>query len=271
LGGIAVLGLGVGYALACCLAEAGYEVTGVDLDPHVLASPRRDRSVDELLNIAGARISSNLKLTTDYSELRGKDVVIVCVSTGDERKLVLGSVEHAIRSTIHTLRDATHNPLILVYSTLPYGGSKRIKEIFEEEGVEIDEKISYCYMPLMVAEGTYAYDFVNPPFVVFGAYSKSVAERARDFYVDFIKRSCLFNGKLPPIYISTPEVAELAKLVANAFLSTKMSFANMVGELCEKLSIDGNIVMDIVGSDPGIGRKHLKPGFAFSGVCFPRD
>ena len=272
---VSVVGLGVGYALACCLAEASYQTVGIDIDPKIVANPRSDASVGRLLARKGVRkrIQQNLTLTTNYSAIRGSRFVIVCVSTGDEKKLVLGHVEQAVRQTIQILRNenARTMPIVMVYSTLPFGSSKKLREVFREEGVELDGQVEYVHFPLMIAQGTTAEDFVNPPFVVFGSYDPKSARRARGFYSQFIKRSRLFSGKPPPMFLGTPEEAELAKLSANAYLTTKIAVANEIGSLCEQLNMDGQKVMEIVGSDWRIGRKFTRPGYAVGGQCFPRD
>jgi nucleotide sugar dehydrogenase len=272
---VSVIGLGVGYALACCFAEAGYKTVGVDIDQNVVANPRSDASVGRLLaqKDVKARIHRNLKLTTDYSAIAGSSFVIVCVSTGDEKKLILGHVKHAVRQALRVLRAHRINtvPLLMVYSTLPFASSMMLRDAFRKERVKIDKEIGYVHFPLMIAQGTTAYDFVNPPFVVFGSYNPESSKRAMRFYVKFIKRSRLFYGKLPPMFSGTPEEAELAKLSANAYLTTKIALANEIGSLCERLNINGQKVMEIVGSDWRIGKKFTKPGYAVGGQCFPRD
>ncbi len=270
---VSVVGLGVGYSVACLLACAGFPTIGLDSNPKSVRNPRKDKSLDSVLKKQSNRdkIENHLKLTTDYSHITGSDVVIICVNTGDERQLVLGNVEAAVRSSLRVLKNCVNSPIILVYSTLPFGSSKRIGEVFKQEKVAMDEEIGYCHMPLMIAQGTTAFDFVNPPFLVFGSYSHETGKRARDFYADFLRKSILFNGVMPPTYVESPEVAELSKLVTNAFLSTKISFANMVGGFCEKAGVDGNKVLQIVGSHRAVGSKMLRPGYSFGGACFPRD
>ena len=268
---VGVLGLGVGYALACCLAEAGYRTVGIDMNPQVVANPRLDPSVKRLLQYDKRhrkRIDRNLRLSTDYGELSECDHVTVCVSTGDEKKLILGHVEGAVSSYCKV---AKRGAIMVVYSTLPFGSSKRIKQIIEDNRLTCDEDIRYVHMPLMIAQGTTADDFVNPPFVAFGSYSRASAQDALRFYRKFIKLSSLWKKQLPPMFTTTPETAEMAKLTANAFLSTKMSFANMTDMICKKVGVDSSELMSIVGSDWRIGGKMLKPGFAWGGNCFPRD
>jgi len=268
---VGVLGLGVGYALACCLAEARYDTVGIDIDPRVVANPRIDASTQRLLEYDRnhrKNVGKRLKLSTDYNMLKDREYVIVCVSTGDEKKLILGNVERAVDSCSRVL---SYGSTMMVYSTLPFGSSKKIRQIIENNGVECDKDIRYVHMPLMIAQGTTADDFVNPPFVAFGSYSKQSGESALQFYKQFIAASSLWRKQLPPMFVTTPETAELAKLTANAFLSTKMSFANMTDVLCKKVGVDSAELLRIVGSDWRIGSKMLKPGFAWGGNCFPRD
>jgi UDPglucose 6-dehydrogenase len=272
---IGVVGLGVGYALSCALAEAGYTTVGLDINPDVVADPRRDPSIQSLLSNRAARrrIEKNLKLTSSYDEIANCSYVIVCVSTGDEKKLVLGHVEDAVQQCLNVLRPskAGSMPVVMVYSTLPFGSSRRIREIFRASGVKMDEDVGYVHFPLMIAQGTTAYDFVNPPFVIFGSDSPSVAKRAMDFYKRFIRRSFVYKGRLPPMFTGSPEEAELAKLAANACLTTKIAIANEIGGLGERLGVDAQKVMQVVGSDWRIGRKFTIPGYAAGGSCFPRD
>ena len=253
------------------MAEAGYQTTGIDVDPQVVARPRLDPSVKRLLERDSRlkmNVKKNLVLSTDYGKLSDCDCVMVCVSTGDEKKLVLGHVQDAVDSYCKV---AKHEASMIVYSTLPFGSSRKIRKIIEDNGLLIDRDLRYVHMPLMIAQGTTADDFVNPPFVAFGAYSEASAEDALKFYKQFITSSSLWNKRMPPMFATTPETAELAKLTANAFLSTKMSFANMTDLLCRKVGVDCAELMSIVGSDWRIGSKMLKPGYAWGGNCFPRD
>ena len=268
---VGVVGLGVGYALACAFAEAGYETLGIDICSEVVAKPRTDPSVKRLLEFDSKHrnnISSHLQLSTDYGKLSDCEYVTICVSTGDEKKLILGHVEDAVGSYC---RVARHGATMIVYSTLPFGSSKKIKGIIEGNNLRCDEDVRYVYMPLMIAQGTTADDFVNPPFVAFGSYVLASAQNAIEFYRQFIMSSSLWRKRVPPMFATTPETAELAKLTANAFLSTKMSFANMTDMLCKKVGVDSAELLNIVGSDWRIGGKMLKPGFAWGGNCFPRD
>lgn len=253
------------------MAEAGYPTIGIDTNPEVVVRPRVDPSVTRLReydNTHRKNIERNLELTTEYGKLSGCDFVTVCVSTGDEKKLILGHVQGAVDSYCKV---AKRGARMIVYSTLPFGSSRRIRKIIESNGLTCDKDIRYVHMPLMIAQGTTADDFVNPPFVAFGSYALASGQDARDFYKKFIASSSLWNKRLPPMFVTTPETAELAKLTANAFLSTKMSFANMTDMVCEKVGVNSAELLSIVGSDWRIGAKMLTPGYAWGGNCFPRD
>lgn len=213
-------------------------------------------------------IERNLKLSTDYEKLFDCEYVAVCVSSGDENKLALGNVRDAVDSYC---KIAKRGASVIVYSTLPFGSSRKIKQIIERNCLVCDVDICYVHMPLMVAQGMTADDFVNPPFVAFGSYLPASARGVLEFYKKFIMSSSLWNKRLPPMFVTSPETAEMAKLTANAFLSTKMSFANMADVLCKKVGIDSTELFNIVGSDWRIGHKMLRPGFAWGGNCFPRD
>ena len=268
---VAVVGLGVGYALACCLAEAGYNTVGIDINPEAVGNPRMDASTKRLVELDHQHrrnIGRLLRLSTDYMLLKNVDQVIICVSTGDEKKLVLGHVEDATRSCCAVMQGGA---TLMVYSTLPFGSSKRIKKTIEDQGLVCDTDIRLVINPLMIAQGSVAEDFVNPPFVAFGAYSKESAQLAMQFYSAFIRASSLWKKSMPPMFVTSPETAELAKLTANAFLCMKMSFANMTAELCGEVGVNPHELLRIVGSDWRIGEKMLKAGYAWGGACFPRD
>lgn len=269
------MGLGVGYALSCALAEAGYVTVGLDINADVVANPRREPSTKSLLSHKSSRrrIEANLSLTSSYEKIADCNYVIICVSTGDENKLTLGNVEDAVQQYLGVLplSKTGRMSIMMVYSTLPFGSSKHVREIFRKNGVKMNEDVGYVHFPLMIAQGTTAHDFVNPPFVIFGSDSPSVAKQAMDFYKNFINQSVMFKGKLPPTYTGTPEEAELTKLVANAYLTTKIVLANEMGNLGERLGMNMQKIMEVVGSDWRIGRKFTIPGYAVGGQCFPRD
>ncbi len=263
---ISVIGIGgVGYSMTNILAAAGFNAIGVDIDPKVLESPSADASVIRFIKRYKSKIKENLILTTDYSQITGSEFAIVVVNTDfDEKQQQLTT--YILEKALKMLGEHVQTTVI-VMSTLPYGASSRLKSICDAAGLD------YCYSPIMVNQGNYVDSFFKAPFLILGA-NDDVGQKVMMFYAQLFQ---IFRETFPPTYIVSPLTAELTKLIANAFLSTKLSYANYVGGLCEKVSkiegqpVDANLILHIIGNDPRIGSRFLKAGFAFGGGCLPRD
>jgi nucleotide sugar dehydrogenase len=254
---VSIIGLGVGYSLAVSLASIGIKTVGVDINPKMVSSPRYDATITALRRKHSKQVKKNLKLTTSYEEIEGSDIVLMVVNTDYKgHTLDIGYVTSATKDV---LKKKTGTMAVL--STLPFGASKEIAKV-------IDGKIGYVYVPMMVAQGNLLETFIKPAFLAFGAYEEKYAHEIEKFYRKWLRA---LGGKVPETYIVTPEEAELAKLVSNAFTSTKMTFANMCGELFERLGVNGERIMKVVGTNPTIGPRFFRPGYAFGGQCFPRD
>jgi UDPglucose 6-dehydrogenase len=122
-----------------------------------------------------------------------------------------------------------------------------------------------CYSPEFIALGTVIRDFLNPDFYLVGQFDDRSGEA-----LEFINSRIAIN-KAPCARMSI-ENAELAKIAVNSYVTMKISFANMLSDICEKIP-GGNIdvVSNALGMDTRIGRKYLTGGFGFGGPCFPRD
>lgn len=254
---LSVIGLGVGYSLSVSLASIGIKTVGLDINPGVVSNPRYDAGIARLLKSKSKIIKKNLHLTTSYNEIESSDIVLMVVNT-DYKKHTL-DIKHLLSAIKDILKQNTGT--LAVLSTLPYGASKEITQL-------IDNKIGYVYVPMMVAQGNLLETFINPAFLAFGAYEKKYSKEIEKFYKFWLKK---MNGNTSQTFLVNPEEAELAKLVSNAFTSTKMTFANLCGELFEKLGINGERVMEVVSTNPTIGSRFFRPGYAFGGQCFPRD
>jgi len=226
-------------------------------------------------------ISKHLRLSSDYERLSDRDFTMICVSTGDEKELIIGHVRDAVDSYCHVAKSGA---TMVVYSTLPFGSSRKIRQIVEKNGLTLDQDLLYVYMPLMIAQGTTVDDFVNPPFVAFGSYSQTSAESALLFYKEFITSSSLWNKNLPPMFVSSPETAELAKLTANAFRARGFTYVTDIveGQILAAEKIDDGtavnlgwdkrykirdvvaMILDIAGHKPKVVYDRSKPEGPFS-------
>lgn len=120
------------------------------------------------------------------------------------------------------------------------------------------------YNPEFIAQGEIINGFLNPDMILIGTKSQELGECLREIYSKIVKTK-------PRYCIISPLEAEITKITINGFITTKLSFANMISDVCDNVGADKNKVLDSVGSDSRIGNKYFRPGYSFGGPCFPRD
>ncbi len=207
-------------------------------------------------NIAAGR----LIFTLDYTQaIPESEIILICVGTpaqtdGRADLSSVFEVSRQIGSHINSYK------LIVVKSTVPPGTNKRVRKRIMES---VKEKISFdtASCPEFLREGSAMGDTLAPDRIVLGVDT----DRAKRLLVDLHKP---IGGK---VVVTSIETAEMIKYVANALLSTKISFANAIAFLCDEVGADVEKVMDGVGLDKRIGRGFLSPGVGYGGSCFPKD
>ena len=270
---IAVVGLGkLGICLAATFAHRGFSVVGVDINPDVVArlnqglTPVSEPGLDEMVLASRAR----LRGTTDHDEaIAASDCTFILVATPSDETggFSLEYVTTAAEAVGHALRhkDAFH--LVAVQSTVMPGSVELgILPILEEaSGKQCGRDFGLCYVPEFVALGTVLRDMLQPSLVVIGEHDEKAGGLLESIYKRYVSNE-------PPILRMSIVNAELAKIALNAYITTKISFANTLAEICERLpGGDVDAVTRAVGSDPRIGSKYFTGGLGFSGPCFPRD
>ena len=269
---IAVLGLGhVGLPTALGFAELGWEVIGVDDDVSKVAmirsgkAPFYEPGLDDLL--ARGLASGRLTLSHFVEEaVRAATILFVCVGTPqkDSGEADLSQVEAIARIIARNLNGYK---LIVEKSTVPAITAQWIKKTVARfakrtNGIEgLHAEFDVASNPEFLQEGRALENIFRPDRVVVGVES----ERARAL----LER--LYQPLGCPILFTNVSTAELTKHAANAFLSTKISFINMVANVCEAVGADVTQVAHGVGLDPRIGREFLNAGIGFGGYCFPKD
>jgi UDPglucose 6-dehydrogenase len=267
---IAMIGTGyVGLVTGTCLADSGNEVTCVDIDQAKIERlehgeiPIYEPGLSELVvrNASAGR----LKFTTKTADaVRTAKLVFIAVGTPtserpeDKGAADLTYVWKAVDGFApHLAKDA----IVVVKSTVPVGtNAKLFSRLREITGRECD----CASNPEFLKEGAAVNDFQYPDRVVVGVRTPHAEETLKELYAPFLRTD-------KPFLTMTPESAELTKYVANALLSTKISFINEMANLCERLGGDINDVRRGIGHDRRIGFAFLFPGVGYGGSCFPKD
>jgi UDPglucose 6-dehydrogenase len=264
---VAVIGTGhVGLVTAVALASLGNEVVGMDLAADKIArlrraeAPFREPGLDDLLSEGIA--SGRLRFTTSIPDaVGGAAVVFVCVGRppvgqGDKS---LTAVEGAVRELA---RAATPGVVVVVKSTVPPGTTGRIQKVVAMERPDLD--FVAVSSPEFLREGHAIQDTLEPDRVVVGSDDPRGFATLRALYAPV-----LASGR--PLIEVDPRTAELSKLASNAFLATKISFANSLARVAELAGADVVGVTRIMGADPRIGPAFLGAGMGYGGYCLPKD
>jgi GDP-mannose 6-dehydrogenase len=270
---VSVIGLGyVGTVVAGCLAKSGHEVIGVDVQSDKVGlvnagkSPIIEPEIDAIIGdrVAAAHLTATTSLETAVALT---DVVLVCVGTpglanGRVDLTHLKRVCEQIGAALHTHPGA---PVVVIRSTVPPGTTRNVLIPLLEaaSGRTAGVEFGVCFNPEFLREGTAVRDFYDPPQTVVGELNHASG--------DVLAK--LYNGLPGPLVRTDLETAEMVKYVCNTWHALKIGFANEIGRLCKAVGIDGHRVMDTFCRDHklNISASYLKPGFAFGGMCLPKD
>ncbi len=270
---VSLFGLGyVGCVTAGCLAKAGHQVWGVDVNHHKVEminsgrSPIIEEEIDQIIGeeARGGRLSA----TTDHlSAIRNTEISLICVGTpsNSNGSLNLEIVRDVCRQIGEALRQKeTYHCLVLRSTVLP--GTIRdhvIPILTERSGKRVDIDFDLCFNPEFLREGSSVHDFYHPPFTIIGQRTDKGGDAVADLY----------HMLSAPVERTSVEVAETVKYVCNTFHALKVAFANEMGLFCKGLGIDSHPVMELFARDRklNISPAYLKPGFAFGGSCLPKD
>jgi len=266
---VVVVGTGhVGLITASTLAAVGHDVVGLDDDEEKIGALRRgvcpffEPGLQELLvqtmNAGGLRFDLD-----GAGAVKGAEVIFFCVGTPPRAsgEASLASLERAARSIASSLSGPT---VVVEKSTVPAGTAERLLRVLMFERPDLVDEIEVVSNPEFLREGQAVEDALHPDRILVGARSSRGFETMRRLFEPLIRDgSRLIETDMP--------TAELAKHASNAFLALKISFANALARLCERAGADVTAVVDVMGSDPRIGRAFLDAGLGYGGFCFPKD
>lgn len=270
---ISVIGLGkLGLCTAACFASKGHRVIGVDTNQRILDKLRlKQCSIDELgLEELLEKAWVNLTVADNVGDaVSNSEITLIIVPTPSqpEGKFTNRFIENALHPLATALRENNNFHVIGVVSTvMPGACDSRFKSLLEKtSGKVCGADFGLVYNPGFIALGSVIRDFLNPDMVLIGASDKRSGDMVKELYLS----TCESN---PGIKLMSLINAEIAKLSLNCFVTMKISFANELASICEKvLGADIDVITDALGSDTRIGSKYLKGGLGFGGPCFPRD
>ena len=259
---IGIVGLGyVGLPLAVAFAETGCAVVGVDVDQVKIAALREGRShVEDIADARLAAVLERCRFTTRFVELRETDAVLVCVPTPltRNREPDLGPLAAAAQSLAGVLRAG--QVIVLESTTFPGTTREHLVPVLEESGLRAGEDFRLAYSPERIDPGRTDFTLRTTPKLL-GGYTPACTEAALAVYAHVC-------DELVPV--STPEVAELAKLLENIFRSVNIALVNELAMLADRMGIDIWEVVDAAATKP-YGFMRFDPGPGMGGHCLPVD
>ena len=259
---VGVIGLGyVGLPLAVAFAEAGCDVIGVDTDSRrVEALQAGESHVEDVPDEALRSVSERLHATTRYARLADADAVLICVPTplSPNREPDLGPLLTAARSLAEVLR--ADQLVVLESTTYPGTTRERVAPLLAESGLAAGRDFHLAFSPERVDPGRTDFTLRNTPKVI-GGLTPACAERAEGLYA-------LVCDEL--VRVSSPEAAELTKLLENIFRSVNIALVNELAMLTDRMGIDVWEVVDAAATKP-YGFMRFEPGPGMGGHCLPVD
>ena len=266
---LTVLGTGyLGMTHAACMASEGFEVLGFDIDAEKVARlnagdvPIFEPGLQEL--VTDGLSSGRLRFTTSYAEAAEfGDVHFVCVGT-PQRRDGHGADLSQVEACIDGLAPGLTRPCLIVgKSTVPAGTAVALAERVAAKA-PAGSAVELAWNPEFLREGHGVHDTLSPDRLVIGVTSAHAEAVLRTVYAPQLAAGI-------PLFVTDLATAELAKVAANAFLATKISFINAIAEVCDAADADVTVLADILGADARIGSAFLRPGLGFGGGCLPKD
>jgi UDPglucose 6-dehydrogenase len=281
---ISVIGTGyVGLVTGACFAEIGHDVVCTDSDAskiQILESggiPIYEPGLEKI--ILKARKNNRLAFRANPADaVSAGDAIFICVGTpplpnGDADLSAIDLVARMVAT------EARSPKLVVEKSTVPARTGQELKRALSVYGRKTNVKFSVASNPEFLREGTAVEDFLHPDRIVVGVDDEMTERQLQEIYHPVLERkfTCpVHDGKCPAgpapgWLVTTINSAELIKHASNSFLALKISYANMLADLAERLGADIGEVVRAMGLDPRIGPSFLSAGLGFGGFCLPKD
>lgn len=259
---ITLIGVGkLGLCFGLVLEQAGYSVYGVDVNKDYLKSiesktlKSSEPHVEDLLSKSkNFYVTTNLEDAVEDSELVFCLVATPSLESGDYDH---SQIDGVVESLLNMHRPHKQKHFVVCCTTMP-GYCESIREKMAKHNYTVS------YNPEFIAQGTIIQNQLKPDMVLIGEANKKVGDLLEAIYSSHTKNT-------PVVCRMSPTEAEITKLSLNCFLTTKIAYANMIGDIVINSGGNPNTVLNAIGSDSRIGKKYLGYGFGYGGPCFPRD
>ena len=263
---VCVIGTGyVGLVVGTCLAEMGNDVICVDNNEEKLKQlhqgiiPIHEPGLEELIKV---NVSENrLTFTSDIKNAVANSLVcFIAVGTpqGEDGSADLKYVQEVAKSIGQSIKQYT---VVIDKSTVPVGTADMVTKIIKEQ---TDVEFDVVSNPEFLKQGAAVDDFLKPDRVVIGSNSQRASEIMQELYAPFLIT-------VNPVIMMDVKSAEMTKYAANSFLAVKISYANEIANICEKVGANAEMVRIGMCADKRIGSQFLFPGLGYGGSCFPKD
>ena len=270
---LSVFGLGkLGAPMLAVFARKGFEVIGTDLNPAFVGAINDGRAPVEEPGLAEmiAANRARLRATLDPAEaVAGSDASFIIVPTpsgadgffrNDYLIAALEAIGRAIRAK------AGYHLVVVTSTVMPGATGGVLRETLERaSGRRVGPDLGLCYNPEFIALGSVVRDMLNPDMILIGQSDAKAGDMLEAIYRESVESA--------PDYQRMNLVnAELCKIAVNTYVTTKISYANMIAGMCDRLpGADADVVTHALGADSRIGRKYIRGAIAYGGPCFPRD
>lgn len=262
---ISVIGCGyVGLVTGVCLAKLGNTVMMVDIDRDKVRAIHNRTSYISEPELSELLKQVHVGADSDYGVVTDSDIILICVDTplNKTSAVPFRSIIRAAEQLAEEMKKKANYYVVVVKSTVAPGMTEEVViPILEKWGSQAGIAFGVCINPEFLRVGNAVQDFMHPARVIIGEYDKKSGDTL----------SGLYHGFNVPIQRTNLRTAEMIKLASNAFLSTRISFINEIGNLCKQLGIDTYEVAKGMGFDERIGSKFLNAGIGFGGSCLPKD